>query len=346
MGGQRGHRAGFDYSASFIGQGKYTDCVFEINGSPTPTNGWVDDVSTDYAIEFIKRQRDKPFSVILGFKSCHGPFEPPERARRRFSDVRARAVPNLNSRAIYRTTDAPAAGKGAAADDTGRINLDYFRCISAADDNVVRVLNTLDELGLAEDTVVVYASDNGYYLGEHGLGDKRSAYDESLRIPLLIRYPRKVPKGQTRDELVLNIDLAPTIVDLAGAPVAREMQGQSWKPLLTGNSSSWRQSFLFEYFWEARFPVTPSLVGVRTRGAKLITYPGHPEWTELFDLAADPYETKNLAREAAHQDLLARLSAELESQKLATGYRVPDYADKPGITPASADGRRAKKRKQ
>src|SRR5688500_193547 len=102
MGGQRGHRAGFDYSASFTGQGKYFDCPFEINGTTTPTTGWVDDVSTDYAIDFMKQHRAKPFSIILGFKACHGPFDPPERAKKRFADARARPVPNLNVRAIYR----------------------------------------------------------------------------------------------------------------------------------------------------------------------------------------------------------------------------------------------------
>jgi arylsulfatase A-like enzyme len=111
MGGQTGKRAGFDYSASFIGQGRYVDCPFEINGTPTPTTGWVDDVSTDYAIEFIKQHRAQPFSVVVGFKACHGPFEPPERAKTRFADARARTVPNLSVRAIYRENDEAPAGK-------------------------------------------------------------------------------------------------------------------------------------------------------------------------------------------------------------------------------------------
>jgi arylsulfatase A-like enzyme len=346
MGGQRGHRAGFDYSASFIGQGTYVDCPFEINGTSTPTSGWVDDVSTDYAIEFMKQHRAKPFSVILGFKATHGPFDPPERARNRFADAQARPVPNLNSRAIYRTTDAPAAGKNAAAGDGAKINLNYFRCISAADDNLVRLLKALDDLGLADDTVVVFTSDNGYYLGEHGLGDKRSAYDESLRIPFLVRYPKRFPKNATRDEMVLNIDLAPTFLALAGVAVPREMQGRNWEPLLTGRSTQWRQSFLAEYFYEARFPTTPTLVAVRTTNAKLIKYPGHDEWTELFDLAQDPYETKNLVRDPKHQALLARMNAEFDAQVKATNYHVPDYADKPGAPAATADGKKQGKAKK
>src|SRR5204863_10161873 len=137
--------------------------------------------------------RDKPFSVTLGFKACHGPFDPPERAKTRFEGEKARPVPNLGVRAIYRTpTDTPMA-KPAQEIAEGKINLNYFRCISAADDNLGRVLQALDELGLADDTVVIFSSDNGYYNGEHTLGDKRSCYDESLRIPMIVRYPRMVP---------------------------------------------------------------------------------------------------------------------------------------------------------
>jgi arylsulfatase A-like enzyme len=344
MGGQRGHRAGFDYSASFIGQGKYFDTPFEINGKSTPTVGWIDDVSTDYTIDFIKRHRDKPFSVVLGFKSCHGPFEPPDRAKDRFAGARARPVPNLNVRAVYRDAGdtSPAAGKlsevagdakAKAADGTYPVNLGYFRCVSAIDDNLGRLLKTLDELGLAEDTMVVFASDNGYYHGEHGLGDKRSAYEESLRIPLLVRYPRMIAKGSVRDDLVLNIDLAPTLADFAGVAVPRQMQGRSWRPLFEGKSAGWRQSFLAEYFWESNFPTTPTLVAVRTHTAKLIKYPGHEEWTELFDLASDPYETRNLVKDSRHRELLAKMNAEFDEQVRATGFRIPDYAHKPGEAP-------------
>ena len=342
MGQQRGQRPGFDYSASFVGQGRYFDCPFEINGTPTPTTGWVDDVSTDYAIEFLKQHRDKPFSIVLGFKACHGPFQPPERAQNRFAGEKARPVPNLTARAVYRgVNDVPDAKKRGNSTNGPNTNLNYFRCISAADDNLGRVLRALDDLDLADKTVVVFASDNGYYNGEHGLGDKRSAYEESLRIPLLLRYPRLILKGRTLDELVLNIDLAPTFLELAGISVPREMQGTSWVPLLTGKTSEWRQSFLAEYFYERNFVGTPTLVAVRTANAKLIKYPGHGEWTELFDLAADPYETKNLARDPAHRDLLARMHSEFDGQVKATQYHVPDHADAPGST----DGRPRKTKK-
>src|SRR5439155_15384487 len=126
----------------------------------------------------------------------------------------------------------PDLGKKKEIGDKVRVNLSYSRCLAGVDDNVGKVLDALDRLKLAENTVVVYSSDNGFYLGEHSLADKRSGYDESLRIPLLVRDPRSGSRGVTRDDLVLNIDLAPTFLDLAGVPVPKDMHGQSWKPLL------------------------------------------------------------------------------------------------------------------
>ena len=345
MGQQRGKRPTFDYSASFVGQGRYIDCPIEVDGVPTPSKGWVDDVTTDYAIEFIRKNRDKPFSMTLAYKATHGPFDPPARAKKRFEGERARPVPNLGLRPIYRREGDAPMGKPAQDFAEGKVNLNYFRCISAADDNLGRVLQALDELGLADDTVVIFSSDNGYYNGEHGLGDKRSCYEESLRIPMLVRYPRMVAKGTTRDEMVLNIDIAPTLVDLAGVAVPRSMQGQSWKPLLAGQPApGWRRSFFCEYFYEANFPQTPTVLGVRTATAKLIKYPGHDQWTELFELTTDPYETKNLVKDPAHQDLLAKMNAEFDRAAKAADFRIPDYADKPGDAPARKAGKGKKKK--
>jgi len=166
MGGERGQRPGFDYSASFIGQGRYVDCPFEINGKPTPTTGWVDDVSTDYAIDFMTQHKDKPFAMVVGFKACHGPTDPPERAKERFAGKKARIVPNLTVPAIYRANDTSPRGRAKTLEtnSSGEVNfnLNYLRCISAADDDVGKLLKTLDDLGIADNTVVVFTSDNGF----------------------------------------------------------------------------------------------------------------------------------------------------------------------------------------
>jgi arylsulfatase A-like enzyme len=341
MNGQRGQRPGFDFSASFTGQGRYVDCPIEVNGEVRPSQGWVDDVTTDYALEFIRQHRARPFSVVVGYKATHGPFDPAERARERFGDSKVRPVPNLGLRPPYRVeANDPIVKTGATT------NLNYFRCISAVDDNVGRLLAALDELGLAQDTVVVFTSDNGYYLGEHSLGDKRSLYEESIRIPFLARYPRQFPQNRTVDELVLNLDLAPTWLDLAGVAAPPEIQGRSWRPLAAGRRTAWREAFLAEYFLENAFPSTPTTIAVRTATTKLIKFPGHDDWTELFDLAADPYETRNLARDPAHAALLARMQAAFDREARAVAYRVPDYADKPGEPPTPANPKKAGKGKK
>lgn len=327
MGNQRGQRPGFDYSASYIGLGRYNDCPFEINGVSTPTSGWVDDVCANFAIEWIKQNRDRPFSIVVGFKSPHSPRggkNLPERLRNLYAGETSRPTPNFGVLPIWRKADTDPAKQSQGLADNA-IHLDYLRHVSGADENLGRLLDTLDQLGLADDTVVVYTSDNGYYLGEHCLGDKRSLYEESLRIPMLARYPRFFGKGRVVDEMVLNIDLAPTFLDLAGVAVPKAMQGASWKELAAGRKPAhWRTSFLAEYYRE--LGDTPTCFGVRTTDAKLVSYPGHPEWTEVFDLDADRYELKNLAASPSPTD---QLRAELEIQVNAVNYAVPSGADKP-----------------
>ena len=322
MGTQAGPRPGFTYSASYVGQGKYQDCPFEIDGRSTPTQGWVDDVATDFALEFLRRQsRGAPFALVLGFKAPHVPLEPPPRARDRFTGEKWRTVPSMDTRAPYR--DPPAANAPPNRDRPTPLN--YFRCISAIDDNVGRIIDALDALGLAQNTVVVYTSDNGYLHGEHGLGDKRAAYEESIRIPLLVRYPAKFPAGVTRDELILHLDVAPTFLELAGAGIPREMQGRSLVALAQAPPEAprpgWRRAFYYQYLLETQYPQTPTLAAVRTESAKLVKYQDRPEWTELFDLRADPYELRNLATDPAHATLRASLEREFETQRAAAGVR-------------------------
>ncbi|MGQ9771101.1 MAG: sulfatase-like hydrolase/transferase [Thermogutta sp.] len=326
-------RPAFDFFASFVGQGVYFNCPLLVQGQETPTEGWVDDVTTDYAIKFIREhsQKKKPWLVVLGFKSPHGPFTPPERAKDRFAGCLAKRPPNFAVRPPYlpearqKPVETPAAEVSEVP-----VNLDYFRAISGVDDCVGRILAALEQFNVADDTLIIFQSDNGFYLGEHGLGDKRSAYDESLRIPLLARYPKSIVKGLVRDEMVLNLDLAPTILDFAGIPKPKEMQGESWRPLAEGKQVPWRQSWLYEYFAEKqRNSRVPDIVAVRTQSAKLITYPGHDDWTELFDLKTDPYETRNLYNDPTAGDLRRELEAELQRLKQEVGYCVPEYVDRP-----------------
>lgn len=327
MGSQNGQRPGFDYSASFVGQGVYFDCPVEINGARTPTTGWVDDVSTDYALEFLRENKDRPFALVLGFKTCHGPFQPPERHQDTYAGETARSVPNLAVPAIYGSGGKSRQAAPPVAPAV-RTNLGYFRGITGVDDNVGRVLQALDDLKLAGNTMVVFASDNGYYLGEHMLGDKRSAYDESMRIPLLVRYPKSAKRGGVEDRMALNVDVAPTFLDYAGIDVPKGMQGRSVRPLLEGKPADWRRAFFYCYYYERGFRI-PTVTAVRTDTAKLIRYPGHEEWTELFDLTNDPYEIKNLAADPNTTDLKKALEAEYARQRDAISFTVPPFADDP-----------------
>jgi len=320
MGKQR-ERPGFDHAASFIGQGIYFDCPFVINGEETATEGWVDDVSTDFAIEWMREQRNQPFSLVLGFKSPHTPRggkNLPDRLRTLYDGETSRKTPNANVPPPFRKPN-PETGEfwpGLADNDT---HLDYLRHVKGADENLGRILDALDELNIAEDTVVVYSSDNGYFLGEHCSGDKRMIYEESLRVPYLVRYPRRFKAGSVVEEMVLNIDLAPTLLDLAGVAIPDEMQGRSWKTLAAGETpKDWRNAFLAQYYKEAGD--VPTLYGVRTDDAKLVTYPGHPEWTEAFDLARDPYEIRNLAED---EDLTSILSGKLAEEVERAAYPIP-----------------------
>ena len=191
-----------------------------------------------------------------------------------------------------------------------------------------KILAALEKAGLDENTMVIFSRDNGYYLGEHGLWDKRSGYEESMRIPFLLRYPKGAEKSKKVDAMVLTIDLAPTVLDYAGVPIPEQMQGRSWRPLIEGKApEDWRKSFLYEYFFEAEHNAyVPTMVAVRTENGKLITYPEKEAWTQVFDLKADPYELTNLANQKK-SPLTNELNLELERVKKFYGYIIPVYAD-------------------
>ena len=341
--GTQKERPGFQYIASYIDQGRYQDCPFNVNGTMTPSKGWIDDIATDYATQYFKDHvngpdKDKPFFMFLGFKSPHDPRTPPERDKNMFDQDGgwARVVPNLDVYPPFRP--APAKPKHT---EGPRVKMDKsvfnkFKCIYAADEEIGRVLATLDELKLSDNTMIVFVGDNGYYEGEHTLGDKRTAYEESLRIPLIVRWPKLKAKGETRDQMVLNVDLAPTMMDLAGLQIPETMQGLSWRPLLEGSQAKdWRSAFFYEYFYENPYSFAPYTLAVRTEKAKLIKYPGHDDWTELFDLWADPFEIHNLFDDPAHAQLREQMLAEFDKQKVAVGYKKPENMDQPKPQPAS-----------
>ncbi|MCF0074085.1 sulfatase [Dyadobacter sp. CY261] len=349
MGKETGKRPGFDYSASFVGQGQYFDCPIEVNGKTEPSHGWVDDVSTTNAIEYIKQHKNETLLVTLAFKSGHGPFQPPVRHKDTFAQVKltkpvteSLTSPYKNQIETPRRQNGGASGNANGAQNANAApngstsaswteNNDqkirnYFGALKGVDENVGRILSVLDSLKLDQNTVVIFSSDNGFFFGEHGLGDKRAAYEESIRIPLLVRYPARFPKGKKIDQMVLNLDNAPTLLDLAGVPAPASFQGKSWVPLIEDKAKGWRTSFLYEYFYETPYN-TPTIKAVRTETGKLIQYPGEEGWSELYDLSKDPAETTNLYQSPNGEKLKKQLLGELSKQEKATGYINPDYAD-------------------
>jgi arylsulfatase A-like enzyme len=194
---------------------------------------------------------------------------------------------------------------------------DYLATIQSVDDNVGRLLAFLDAGGLTKNTIVIYTSDQGFFLGDHGMYDKRFMYEESLRMPFLIRWPNVIKAGTRSDAIGLNVDFAPTFLQAAGLPVPGDMQGRSLVPVLRGRTpSDWRSSMYYRYYHDPGHHNTPAHYGVRTRTHKLIYYWKKAQW-ELFDLAADPFELHNLYGEPGHEQLTAGLKAELLRLKQA-----------------------------
>ena len=209
---------------------------------------------------------------------------------------------------------------------------DYLRCVASVDDNVGRLLDYLDEEGLTENTVVIYTSDQGFFLGDHGWYDKRFMYEESLRMPFVIRYPKEIVAGTVNDNMILNVDFPLTFLDYAGIDPPEEMQGTSFRPLLNGDTpEGWQTSMYYRYWMHLAHHNVYSHYGVRTLRHKLIYYyadalgqegaiddPRPPEW-ELFDLEEDPCELNNVYHDPAYADTVTELKAELDRLQQQVG---------------------------
>ena len=208
--------------------------------------------------------------------------------------------------------------------DFDRFYRDYLETLSGIDNSLGRVLAYLDKSGLDKETVIIYGSDNGFAFGEHGLIDKRDAYEASIRIPLMARWPGMIKPDTKVGQVVLNIDIAPTILEIAGVRKPAQMQGSSFLPLMRGESVPWRDRVFYEYYWEDGFPQTPTQFAVRTDRYKFIRSQGIWDINQLFDLQQDPYEMNNLIRSPQHQELAGQLNKELwDWLERTNGLRIP-----------------------
>ena len=326
---------GFDHWSILPGQGRYIDPVFIENGQRKVVKGYATDVITDKALDFMKtRQTEKPFCLLYHHKAPHREWTPDDKHGQLYEDqdipvpetfdddyknrASAASKQEMTIERHLTATDLkqpiPPGLEGAALKKWKyeRFIKDYLRCIASVDDNVGRVLDYLDTSGLSENTIVVYTADNGFFLGDHGWFDKRFMYEESLRVPLLIRYPGKIVAGSVSKDLVINADFAPTFLDYAGIPAPADVQGRSLRPILEGKApADWRKSVYYHYY---EFPqphhVHPHY-GVRTDRYKLINYYTLKEW-ELFDLQKDPHEMKSVYDDPNYAQVRGDMTKELK----------------------------------
>jgi arylsulfatase A-like enzyme len=350
----RSEPRGFDRWVVFPGQGAYHDPEMLANGVRVHLRGHADDVVGDQGLLFLRdRPRDRPFCLLYQFKSPHRSWMPAARFARAFDDVdvpiprtfedKLVGRPDALRRAEMAIADMPdfrdrGVDPALPPDERKRLNLqhlvkNYYRVLSSVDENVGRLLETLDRDGLAENTIVIYTSDNGFFLGEHGLFDKRLMYEPSIRVPMLVRFPARVrATPANRSHMILNVDIAPTLLELAGVPVPAWMHGRSMVPILTGAANvPWRDAFLYEYYEYPAEHCVRKHRGVRTARWKLIHFWEQPEEWELYDLASDADEVHNLAARREHARTLETLRARMSNLR-----KELDDEDVPGPAPIAA----------
>jgi len=347
---------GFDDWAVVPGQGRYHNPEFIFKsaekasegGDRRTVPGYVTDLITDMSLDWLKgRDAEKPFCLLYHHKAPHRPWFPDEKHAAMFLNQDVPEPDTLHDDYSNRSSAAEAAkmrvGIHMKERDLKceiphelpekelrkwayqRYIKDYLRVVASIDDNVGRVLDYLDEAGLAENTMVIYTSDQGFFLGDHGWYDKRFMYEESLRMPFIVRYPKEIKPGSVNEDIVLNVDFAPLFLDLAGVEIPEDMQGVSCRSVLKGETpADWRTSMYYRYWMHKAHHNVYAHYGVRTKTHKLIYYYSdglgetgansketyEPEW-ELFDLERDPAEMKSVIDDPAYAEAAAGLKREL-----------------------------------
>jgi len=300
-------RPGFDHWVSFKGQGKYFDNVYNINGEHKETKGYVTDVITDFSIDFLRKNNTGPFCLYLSHKAVHEDFDSAPRHAGKFDHITPPLPETFHNteqnyadkpKWVRKQRDSCHGVDGLSyTHHTGIAGLyrRYAECLLGLDDSIGALTAFLEKENLLHDTLIIYMGDNGFQFGEHGLIDKRVMYEESIRVPLFAFCPALTRAGHVVEEMILNIDIAPTILEAAGLAVPSSMYGQSFYPAITGEPlDNWRRDFLYQYFWEAAYPMTPTIRGLRTEKYSYIKSYGTWDINELYDIENDPRQTKNL----------------------------------------------------
>ncbi len=346
---------GFDHWVSFKGQGDYYNPTLNVDGKKVvySDSAYITDVLTDHALSWLKDvEDDKPFFLYLSHKAVHANFSPAKRHKDTYANAKVHYPPSMfltatdtsktfglsqnqikNEATSIKTNlrDIPEwvrkqrySWHGVDYMYDGAIDFDafyrqYLETLLGIDESIGRVLEYLKANGLDKSTMVIYMGDNGFSFGERGLIDKRHMYEESMRVPLLVWCPEMISPNTKISSMIQNIDVAPTILQLAGIKKPEQMQGESFAPLLEGREMPWRNKVFYEYYWEDAFPQTPSIFGVRTDRYKYIFNHGMWGINELYDLQSDPHEAYNLIRDPAHRELSKTLRNEMWTWLDSTG---------------------------
>ncbi|WOH38196.1 sulfatase [Thalassotalea fonticola] len=298
------------------GQGAYTGTPYIVDGkklkldeSPVPgvdIKGYITEDLTNFSLKFIENNQHKPFALYLSHKALHLPMEPPKHLAGHYDDEEVKLPKEADSWLAF----ADGNFKHFLWDPLEEKMKDYAETAVAMDQQIGLVLDKLDQLGLTDNTIVVFAGDNGYMWGEHRLIDKRWSYEESMRIPFIIRYPNGIKNpGRRSQEMLLNLDMAPTFLELAGIEVPEYMQGKSAVSVLDDSDETLRDAWLYKYYEDYPYPV-PEQLAYRTKRYKLIEYKRGKK-DDLFDLQNDPLEQINLIDEPNMQSIYQQLKAGL-----------------------------------
>src|SRR5262245_2443897 len=335
MGVDDNPRPGIDHWVSVKGQGSYLDPEFNVNGRSETKHGYFTNILNDYALDFLKRKHTKPFLLYISHKAVHpdliqyadgsvsdpngGKFIPAERYKNIYVDAQLSHRPNYakppedKPSLLRQIGDLPPLGPKTVTDDETIRN--RLRMLASVEDGVSDIFKTLESQKQLDNTLIIFTSDEGYFYGEHGLSkERRLAYEESIRIPLFMRWPKMIKAGSFVDQFTLNIDIAPTLLEIGGAPAQKEIHGRSLVALLRGEKVPWRDSFLIEYFSDRVFPRVFKMgyQAIRSEQWKYIHYTDLDGMDELYDLKADPYEIKNLAAGSQARETEAQMQAKLQ----------------------------------
>lgn len=350
-------RPGFDWFVTHKGQGKYFDTEFNFNGKERRVvKGYYTTVVTDMAEDWLKqRSSDKPWMLMVGHKAPHSFYFPEPKYEHSFDNVeinyphsafqldgkpewikkRSGTWHGIYGPLFEWRKEFPNTSAAAVMDFQAMVRA-YLGTILSVDDSVGRLTALLKERGELDNTLIVFMGDNGLLEGEHGMVDKRTMHEASIRVPLVMRFPGLGVQGKRVAEQVLTIDLAPTICEIAQASPLEKTHGRSMVQLIKSGDPNWRKAWFYHYNYEKQFPYTPNVRGVRTDRWKYIHYPhgdGQPDrhTAELYDLHSDPLELKNLIDQPDQQDRIKELQIQLQQLMVATGITKDEMPLDEGI---------------